>query len=340
MSRTGLLLINLGTPDAPTPAAVGEYLAEFLMDPYVIDIPAPLRWLLVHGVILRKRPADSAALYQKIWTDRGSPLLFHLEDLVARVRAELGTEWVVEGGMRYRRPSLKDAFLRLRDAGVDRVIAFPLYPQYSLAATASSERETRRWANAVLPGKRLDFVAPFYGAPAFLDAFAAVARRGLEGFAHDHVLFSFHGLPERQVRKTDRTGRHCLAGADCCARIIEANRDCYRAQSFHTARELASRLGLSQDHYTVSFQSRLNDRWIRPFTDDLYRELPSRGVRRLAVVSPSFVADCLETLEEIAIRGTEEFRRAGGDELRLIPSLNSEREWVSAVVKLSRDALA
>jgi protoporphyrin/coproporphyrin ferrochelatase len=306
------------------------------MDPEVIDIPGPLRWLLVHGVILRRRPAASAALYRKIWADRGSPLLFHLNDLVARVRAELGPDWVVEGGMRYQQPSIKDALLRLKEAGVDRVVAFPLYPQYSLAATASSEKETRRWANAVLPGKRLDFVPAFYDTAAFLDAFAAVMRRALAGFEHEHVLFSFHGLPERQVKKTDRSGSHCLASAECCARIVDANRDCYRAQSYHTARELAARLGISKDRYTVSFQSRLNDRWIRPFTDDLYRELPSKGVRRLAVVSPSFVADCLETLEEVAIRGSEEFLRAGGEELRLVPSLNSETEWVRAVAELAR----
>jgi ferrochelatase len=303
------------------------------MDPLVVDIAPPLRWLLVHAIILPRRPQASAALYKKIWTDRGSPLLFHLEDLVTAVRKILGGDWIVEGGMRYRRPSIAEAFSRLRAAGVDDVTAFPLYPQYSLSATRSSELEVQRQAGA---GMHLRFVPPFYSEPGFLDSFASVARRELSGFAPDHILFSFHGLPERQVKKTDSTGTHCFSGPDCCARVGEANRNCYRAQCFHTARELAARLKLNSEQYTVCFQSRLGRTpWIRPFTDVLYRELPARGVRRIAVLSPSFVADCLETLEEIAIRGADDFKKAGGEELRLISSLNSDPEWARAVAALA-----
>lgn len=332
MARKGLLLINVGTPDGPETPQVRAYLREFLMDPLVIDLPLPLRWLLVHGAILPSRPKASAALYRKIWGERGSPLLFHLDDLVVKVRKLLGSEWVVEGGMRYGRPSIRQGLERLREAGVTEITAFPLYPQYSLAATRSSELETQRHVGSEV---MLKFIPPFYADPGFLDSFAAVARSELERFTVDHILFSFHGLPERQVKRTDRTGKHCLASPDCCARIGDANRNCYRAQCFHTARELATRLELSEERYTVCFQSRLGRTpWIRPFTDDLYRTLPGRGIKRIAVLSPAFVADCLETLEEIAIRGAEEFKRSGGEELRLIPSLNSETDWARAVVAL------
>ncbi len=340
MPRLGLLLINVGTPADPSPEAVKKYLAEFLMDPYVVDIPAPLRWLLVHGLILRTRPVASAKLYAKIWSERGSPLAFHLSDLVVKLRSELGPSWAVEGGMRYRDPRLRDALLKLKEAAVDRIVAVPLYPQYSLAATKTSEEETRRWVNAILPGRRLDFVPPFYAEIDFLRAFTNVARRSLQDFAYDHILFSFHGLPERQVKKTDRSGTHCLASGSCCDAIVDANRDCYRAQCFYTAREIASRLGVPRNTYTVCFQSRLGRTpWIQPFTDELYRVLPERGYKRVAVIAPSFVADCLETLEEVAIRGLELFKRSGGEELRLVPSLNSDPEWVNAVAVMARTAV-
>jgi ferrochelatase len=336
----GLLLLNLGTPDAPTPEKVRDYLTQFLMDPYVVDIPWPLRWLLVHGIILRKRPALSAEAYRKVWTDRGSPLLFNHLDLVAKVRTLVeAREFVVAGGMRYGNPSIEAAVRELRDAGATETIVFPLYPQYSLAATESSVVETRRAAQAVAPGMKLSFVPAFFESPPFIEAFAQVARRALQGFRHDHVLFSFHGLPERQVRKTDRSPQgssHCLADRSCCDRIVEANRDCYRAQCFATARALAARLGLAEKDYSVSFQSRLGRTpWIKPYTDVLYAEFPKQGIKRLAVLCPAFVADCLETLEEIRIRGKEQFVSLGGEDLLLVESLNSEPAWAKAVVEIA-----
>jgi ferrochelatase len=336
MASRGLLLVNLGTPDSPRVPDVRKYLAEFLMDPLVIDLPWPLRAALVYGYILVRRPATSAAAYRKIWTDRGSPLLFHQQDLVAGVGAALGKDWQVAGAMRYGSPSIRTGLETLAKAGVSETVAFPLYPQYSLAASKSSELEIQRWANVLLPGKPLRLVPPFYGISGFLDAFAAVARRELASFAADHVLFSFHGLPERQIKRTDPTGRHCFESDDCCARYVEANPDCYRAQCFKTAQELASRLGLTPERFTVCFQSRLGRTpWIRPFTDVVLRELPSRGVQRVAVMSPAFVSDCLETLEELAIRGAADFKRAGGESLRLIPSLNAEPDWVRTVASLA-----
>jgi ferrochelatase len=335
--KKGLLLLNLGTPDAPTPEKVRDYLREFLMDPFVIDIPFVFRWLLVHGAILPKRPALSAEAYRKVWTERGSPLLEYLHGLVEQVRAIApAARWEVKGGMRYGNPSLRSVLSEFKKDGIREVVVFPLYPQYSLAATESSVAATRPIAEEL--GLTVRFVPAFYDAPGFIQAFAAVARESLQGYEFDHLLFSFHGLPERQVKKTDRSpaGSHCLQSADCCARITEANRDCYRAQSYATARALAKELGLTPDRYTVCFQSRLGRTpWIKPYTDQLYVDLAGKGVRRVAVMCPAFVADCLETLEEIQIRGREEFKKLGGQDLKLVPSLNASPLWARAVLELA-----
>jgi ferrochelatase len=321
---------------------VRSYLKEFLMDPYVIDIPYPMRWLLVHGAILPKRPAQSAEAYRKVWGERGSPLLEHLLALSSQVQAVANSDqWVIKAGMRYGNPSLTKALTEFKNEGVGEVVVFPLYPQYSMAATESSIHATRKLARKVAPGIKLRFVPAFYEDKGFIGAFAEVARASLEGFDFDHLLFSFHGLPERQIKKTDRTpgGAHCLQDASCCDRIAENNRDCYRAQSYATARALASRLDLSPDRYTVCFQSRLGRTpWIKPYTDHLYVELAAKGVKRVAVMCPAFVADCLETLEEIQIRGQEDFRKLGGSELKLIPSLNSTPAWARAVLSLAESA--
>lgn len=338
---TGVLLINLGTPDAPYPKEVRRYLKQFLMDPYVIDIPAFWRWLMVHGLILPKRPAASAEAYQKIWEERGSPLLFHTRDLTAGVRQQLGTEYRVEFGMRYGNPSIESAARKLWDSGARRWVVIPLYPQYSLAATESSRVELERVLERIAraPGRRpeISWVEDFFEEEGMVEAFAEIGRRELESWNPDFYLFSFHGLPERQIRKADATGTHCLASEGCCDRVGAANRRCYRAQSYQSARRIAARLGLPRERYEVSFQSRLGRTpWIKPYTDVMYEELARRGVRRLAVFCPSFVADCLETLEEIRIRGREQFRELGGEDLILVPSLNSDPAWVRTVAGMVR----
>jgi ferrochelatase len=330
----GLLLINLGTPSAPETGPVRRYLREFLSDPRVLDIHPVARWLLLNLVILPTRPAKSAEAYRKVWMDRGSPLLVHSLDLLEKVRARLpGVP--VELGMRYQEPSLAGALERLLAAGCDRVTVLPLYPQYASSSTGSTLEEVWRLAGRLWNTPALRVVPPFYDHPAFLDAFAAVARPVLDEVAPDLVLMSFHGLPERQVKKSDATGRHCLASATCCDAIVDANRMCYRAHCFATARGLAERLGLA-GKYEVAFQSRLGRTpWIRPFTDVRVQELAAQGTKRIAVLSPSFVADCLETLEEVGLRLREDFLAHGGEELRLVPSLNATDAWVEAVLRIA-----
>jgi len=338
---TGLLLCNLGTPDDPTPAAVRRYLRQFLSDPRVLDINAVGRWMLLNLIILPLRPRKSAAAYQKIWTDRGSPLLWHGEDLVAAVRDRLGPDWAVELGMRYQTPSIASALEKLCKAGVDRVVVFPLYPQYAVSSTGSTVAELFRIAAQAWAPPTLTFVDAFYDDAGFIDAFAAVGGPVVKTAEPDHVLMSFHGLPERHMRKTDPTGHHCLAKADCCEGIVPANRTCYRAQCFATARALANRLALKDGSWSVSFQSRLGRTpWIHPYTDVVISELAAAGKKRLVVFSPAFVADCLETVEEIGIRAKEQFLAAGGEQLTLVPSLNATPAWADAVVALARRQVA
>ncbi|HXN82742.1 MAG TPA: ferrochelatase [Myxococcales bacterium] len=336
----GVLLINLGTPDAPGSGPVRKYLREFLSDPRVLDINPVSRKLLLEGVILPLRPRKSADAYRKIWTERGSPLLVESLSLVEKVREALGAEVPVELGMRYGNPSIASALGKLSAARVDRLVVAPLYPQYSSAATGSSLEEVYRITGALEVVPNLSVLPPFYSDPGFLDAFARQGEPVLARDRPDHVLFSFHGLPERQVRRTDPTAAHCLQSASCCDRIVDANRDCYRAQCFATARALAQRLGLAQGSFTVCFQSRLGRTpWIKPYTDQVIPELAARGVRRLAVFSPAFVADCLETLEEIGLRARDQFLSLGGESLSLVPSLNASPAWVSALTALLRRQL-
>lgn len=338
-ARTGVLLVNLGTPDSPGVRDVRRYLREFLSDPRVLDISALGRALLLHLVILPFRPKTSAHAYAKIWTERGSPLLVHGRDLAARVQAALGADVPVELGMRYQNPSIASALERLRARGAERIVVLPLFPQYASSATGSALEEVMRQAGRLWNVPSIAVVPPFYDHPAFLDAFAAVARPVLEEFRPDRVILSFHGLPERQVRKSDETGAHCLRAPGCCDAIGAANRYCYRAQCFATARGLADRLGLAAGAWEVAFQSRLGrDPWIEPHTDVRLRELAAGGTRRVAVICPAFVADCLETLEEIAIRGRDDFKAHGGEDLRLVPSLNATEAWVDAVLTLIGEA--
>lgn len=334
---TGVLLVNLGTPDSTAVPDVRRYLAQFLMDPRVIDIPWPGRAALVHGIILRTRPRKSAAAYREVWTERGSPLLVHGQDLASNLQDELGPDVRVALAMRYQNPSVQSALEEFAAHGVDDVVVVPLFPQYSQAAWASAYDEVVRVAGRMQNTPNLRFVAPFYDRPEFLDAVADVARPHLDAFGADRVLMSFHGLPQKHVQKSDVSGAHCLKAKDCCQTITHANRFCYSAQCYATARGLAARLGLSEQDYEVTFQSRLTKRWIEPFTDVRLEQLPNEGCKRVAVLCPSFVADCLETIEEIGMQAKETFVEAGGEDLLAVPCVNAERPWVHGLATMVRE---
>ena len=344
----GVLLINLGSPESPRTGDVRRYLREFLSDPRVIDIPAVARWLLLNLIILPLRPRKSGAAYQKIWTVRGSPLIQHSVDLAERVAELLNADggragsprYVVKLAMRYGTPSIAAALKEFRDAGVMRVRVLPLYPQYSTAATASSIARVFEAAAAEWNLPALEIMPPFFDHPGYLDPYASLAAEAMQTAEHqgrykfDHVLFSFHGIPERHILKGNVHG-HCELNDACCARIGPENQYCYRAHCYATARGLAARLKLDPQKWSVSFQSRLGRTpWLKPYTDFELAELPARGVKNLAVFSPAFVADCLETLEELDMAGRETFRAAGGENFFYVPCVNSDPAWARGVVSI------
>jgi ferrochelatase len=336
-SPTGVLLLQLGTPDSTDVSDVRKYLREFLSDPRVLDIPAPARFLLLNGIILPFRPRRSAEAYEKIWTEDGSPLIIHTDALTEKVAARLGDDHRVAFGMRYQSPSIAEALGALVEAGCERLVILPLFPQYASASGGSAVARTLELIGEQWNVLDVATLGAFYDDPGYIAATAAVAQPVLEEFAPDHVLFSYHGLPEKQVRKSDPTGEWCLTAEGCCDRIVDANRFCYRAQCYATTRALAAALDLPEDRFSTGFQSRLaGQKWIEPYTDYILPELFERGVRRLAVLTPSFTADCLETLEEIGIRGRDQWLELGGEELQLVPCVNSDDGWADAVAAMVR----
>ena len=339
MKRIGVLLINLGTPDAPTPEAVGRYLREFLMDGFVIDAPKPLRWFLVNVMIVPRRRVQSAKAYQKVQLPEGSPLLVYTRELAEKVAARLSADdrYVVEYAMRYGNPSIASALAKLNAPDFSRIIVLPLYPQYAESSCETAVVETKRVAQELGWPDRLSFIPPFYDRTEFISACARRIAETHEKHPVDHVVFSFHSLPERHLQRLDETQQHCLVKSDCCDQVSEVNHNCYRAQCIFTARAIAAELGLNSDDYTVSFQSRLGRaKWIGPTTEVVLHDLAQRGVKRVAVSCPSFVADCLETLEEMGIRGWQTFIDAGGEEMYLVPSLNADQAWVETIANWIR----
>lgn len=339
MNRTGVLLINLGTPDAPTPDAVGRYLRQFLMDGFVIDLPAPLRWFLVNVMIVPRRKHQSAKAYQKVQLPGGSPLLVHTRDLAEKVGEQLSMDgFVLEYAMRYGNPSIASALERLGRHDLSRVTVMPMYPQYAESSYQTAVEETKNKARESDLADRLSFFPPFYARAEFIEAFAARIRESVDGWPFEHFVFSFHSLPVRHLKKLDASKAHCLVRSDCCDTIGSVNQNCYRAQCIFTARAIAAELGLKEDGYSISFQSRLGKaEWLGPQTESVVTELARAGVKRVAVACPSFIADCLETAEEIGMRARDSFIQAGGAELRLIPSLNAGPAWVEAVVGWIRE---
>lgn len=333
----GILLSNLGTPEAPTAAAVRPYLRQFLTDRRVIDIPWLARQLLVRCIIAPFRSPRSAHAYASIWTPEGSPLMVHSLALLEAVRREVGPGFRVAMGMRYGNPSLETALAELVQAGCDEVRLLALYPQHAGATTASTLEETWRIAGRMETPPRIVPLPAFPTHEGFIEAQAETLRTALSlaPSGQTQVLFSYHGLPERQIHRGDSTGSHCLATSSCCDSLGGVNRNCYRAQCFATSRALIRTLDLDPSRCLTTFQSRLGRiPWIGPATDATVAALPSRGVRNLVVATPSFVTDCLETLEEVGIGLRASFLSAGGEHFSLAPCVNASPTWVKGVCDL------
>ena len=306
------------------------------MDEYVLDMPYIKRWLLVNRVIVPRRKHYIAEHYQKIQMEEGSPLLVYTRRFATGLANELSDDYVIEIGMRYGNPSIQAALANLKKAGVDRIVAAPLYPQYTQSSFQTAVVETKKQAKKLGLSDKLEFVDPFYVDPGFIEAWAQIVRDHFETHSADHLLFSYHGVPVRHIKQIDTAG-YCQNNDTCCAQIGAANQNCYRAQCHATSRAIASNLGLKPDEFTTCFQSQFGkDEWIGPSFENLLVELPKRGIKSIAVACPSFVADCLETLEEIGIRGREEFKEAGGEELTLIPCVNDHPLWIKAAANLIR----
>jgi len=333
-----VLLVNLGSPDSPSVPDVRRYLNEFLMDKRVIDVAWPLRRFIV-GMILISRPKESAHAYQTIWTKEGSPLIVTSR----RVQAELQKRVPVpvELAMRYQNPSIESAVQSLAGKGIKELLLIPLFPHYAMSSYETAVERVKEVVVKRAPQISLKVEPVYFDAPAYIAALAASAADFMNK-DFDHLLFSFHGVPERQIKKSDPTGRHCLTVPNCCEVTSPAHATCYRAQCFKTAAAFVQKSGVPAGKFSISFQSRLGkDPWLKPYTDQELPRLAQEGKKKVLVICPAFVSDCLETIEEIGMRGRETFLAAGGTEFTRIPCLNEHPLWIAALEKMvSRFAAA
>lgn len=329
----GILLINLGSPDSTEVSDLRKYLGEFLMDERVIDKSWLLRMLLVKGIIVPFRAPKSAEAYKKIWTEEGSPLIVYTKKLQQALQARV--EEPVEISMRYGNPTPEEAYEKLlkKQPGLEEVIVLPLYPHYAMSSYETAVEYMKEIHEKKKYSFKLSFIPPFYRDESYLHALAENIRPYLEK-KYDHILFSYHGVPGRHIRKSDVTGCHCLQSDNCCETDSPAHAFCYRHQVRTTTRLVTQKLGIPLDKYSISFQSRLGKGWLEPFTDFRLAEMPKEGIKNLLILCPAFVSDCLETLEEIAMRGKEIFMNAGGESFTMIPCLNTNPLWVDAVEEM------
>ncbi|WP_224484237.1 ferrochelatase [Robertkochia aurantiaca] len=326
----GVLLVNLGSPDSTDPKDVKKYLDEFLMDERVIDLPGWLRTFVVRGIILNTRPKKSAEAYSKIWWDEGSPLIVLSERLQEKVQ-DL-TSVPVSLAMRYGNPSIKAGLDELDKKGVDEVLLIPLYPQFAMATTETILVLAEELRQKHFPHMSFTNIPAFYNHDDYIRVLANSIHEHLKDKEWEHLLFSYHGVPERHIKKSDITRSHCKIDGQCCFSSSPAHQFCYRHQCYMTTKRVAEYLELKEDSYSTSFQSRLGiDPWLQPYTDKTVNGFAEKGVRKMAVVTPAFVSDCLETLEEIGMEAKEEFEERGGEEFHVIPCLNDDQEWVKVL---------
>jgi len=332
----GVLLVNLGSPESPTPKDVKPYLDEFLMDKYVIDVPFLLRALLVRGIILNTRPKKSAAAYAKIWWEEGSPLVVISQRMHKKVQEKSSSP--VALAMRYGTMTIEKGLQELREKGVTEVLLLALYPQYAMASTTTIWELADDLVRTKFPEMKLTKVPAFYNKPDYIQALANSIKKHLDTFEYDHLLFSYHGIPKRHIRKTDVTKSHCAIDGSCCNTPSPAHEFCYRHQCYETTKQVVKLLGIPEGKYSQTFQSRLaGDKWLTPYTDVEINKMPEKGIKKLAVVTPAFVSDCLETLEEIAMEANEQFLHHGGEEFMAIPCMNDGDEWCGVVANWIED---
>ncbi len=328
----GVLLVNLGSPESPTPKDVKPYLDEFLMDKYVIDVPYLLRVFLVRGIIigLRNRAEKSAEAYQQIWWNEGSPLIVLSERLHKKVQAK--TDMPIALAMRYGKPSIKTGLTELHQKGVTDVLVLPLYPQHAMASTQTITELANKIQKEQFPNMKLTHFPAFYNRKEYVVAQAESIKKHLGDFDYEKIVFSYHGIPERHIRKSDVTKSHCRIDGKCCETPSKAHEFCYRHQCFETTKQIVKYLNLDQNKVMNTFQSRLSgDKWLDPYTDVEIDNLAKNGVKKIAVVTPAFVSDCLETLEEIGMRAKEDFISNGGEDFLAIPCMNEDELWVDAL---------
>jgi ferrochelatase len=326
----GSLLINLGSPDSPNPKDVRRYLGEFLMDERVIDLPKPLRTFLVKGIILNTRPRKSAKAYKKIWWEEGSPLIVLSKRLQKAIQKKVSVPMGL--AMRYGSPSIEDGMAELVKQGVDEIMLIPLYPQFAMATTETILVLAEEIRKEKYPNLEFTVLPPFYNHPDYIKVLSESIQEDLKDKEWEHLLFSYHGIPERHIRKSDITKSHCKIDKSCCQTASKAHQYCYRHQCFETTRRVAEYLELKEGSYSTSFQSRLGvDPWLQPYTDQTVARFAKKGVKNMAIVTPAFVSDCLETLEEIGMEAVEDFEEKGGEELHVIPCINTRTDWVNVM---------
>lgn len=328
----GVLLINLGSPKELTKKSVRQYLKVFLSDDNVLDIPKLLQQLILRLFILPFRPKNTLEAYEKIWTSNGSPLIISTESIAKKLSKKTG--WDVDFAMRYEEPSIEKALINMRNKGISKIYVISLYPHNAMATTITTELETRSVAQKVSNDFELIFTKPFYDNEIYINAMSNSIKPYIEKGEFDKIIFSYHGIPKRQAKKTDETGNHCFSTGQCCEIPGDGSKDCYRSHTRIASTLTAEKLGLSEDQWEIAYQSRIGPGWLTPFTDKRLAELPKEGKDNIAILCPSFISDCLETLEEIDIRGRETFFTAGGRNMTYIPCLNDSADTIDLLENL------
>lgn len=329
--KTAIVLLNVGTPDQPNVKSVRRFLSEFLNDPYVINIPWFFRKLLVNLIIVPFRAPKSTKLYQQLWTKSGSPLLIHAENLKAKLQDKLGNSFRVYAAMRYGNPSIKKALLEISKSDFKKIVLVPLFPQFAASTTETAVQKVLNEARSIVNLPKIEVIDQFYAQPEFIDAWVSRINEYQLG-TYDHVLFSYHGLPLSHIAQVHPEQK--VSECSCELEMPKHGHHCYKATIYETTRLLVKHLGIKKEDYSVGFQSRLTNKWLSPFTDEIIQQLAKEGHKRILILAPAFVADCLETKVELGIEYAEIFQNAGGEKLQLVESLNDSEAWVNALCTL------